>query len=65
MSLRTGKSGRYRYYTCVGCVRKGPTAWPGRSIPIAALDGMVLEHLSDRLFVPERLTQLIVSHCVV
>jgi site-specific DNA recombinase len=55
MTLRTGKSGRYRYYTCAGCAQKGKTICPGRSISMAALDGMILEHLADRLFTPERL----------
>jgi site-specific DNA recombinase len=55
MTLRTGKSGRYRYYTCAGCAQKGKTHCPGRSISMAALDGMVLEHLAERLFTPERL----------
>ncbi len=55
MTLRTGKSGRYRYYTCAGAAQKGTTPCPGRSIAMAALDGMVLEHLADRLFTPERL----------
>ena len=53
MTLRTGKSGRYRYYTCAGCAQKGKTICPGRSISMAALDGMILEHLADRLFTPE------------
>jgi site-specific DNA recombinase len=55
MTLRTGKSGRYRYYTCAGCAQKGKTICPGRSILMAALDGMILEHLADRLFTPKRL----------
>ena len=55
MTLRTGKSGRYRYYTCSGCAQKGKTLCPGRSISMAALDGMVLEHLADQLFTPDRL----------
>ncbi len=55
MTLRTGKSGRYRYYTCAGAAQKGNTRCPGRSIAMAALDGMVLEHLADRLFTPDRL----------
>ncbi len=55
MTIRTGKSGRYRYYTCAGCAQKGKTFCTGRSISMAALDGMVIEHLTDRLFTPERL----------
>ena len=55
MTLRTGKGGRYRYYACAACAQKGKTACPGRSISMAALDGMVLEFLSGNLFTPERL----------
>jgi site-specific DNA recombinase len=48
MTLRTGKSGRYRYYACAGCAQKGKTICPGRSISMPVLDAMVLEHLGDR-----------------
>ena len=62
MTLRTGKSGRYRYYTCAGHAQKGPTVCPGRSIAMEALDGMVLEHLADRLFTPDRLGKLLAAY---
>ena len=62
MTIRTGKNGRYRYYVCAGCARKGPTICPGRSIGMAALDGMVLEHLTDTLFQPVRLARLLEAH---
>jgi site-specific DNA recombinase len=62
MTIRTGKSGRYRYYTCAGCAQKGPTVCPGRSISMAALDGMVMEHLADRLLTPERLVKLLEAY---
>lgn len=55
MTIRTGKSGRYRYYACAGCAQKGKTVCPGRSIGMATLDGAVLEHLTGKLFTPERL----------
>jgi hypothetical protein len=55
MTLRTGKSGRYRYYACAGCAQKGKTKCSGRSIAMEALDGMILEHLADKLFTPGRL----------
>ena len=62
MTLRTGKSGRYRYYACAGAAQKGHTICPGRSIAMAALDGMVLEHLADRLFTPERLEIVLAAY---
>jgi hypothetical protein len=62
MTLRTGKSGRYRYYACAGCAQKGKTKCPGRSIAMEALDGMILEHLADKLFTSERL-EVILQAC--
>ncbi len=64
MTLRTGKSGRYRYYTCAGCAQKGKSICPGRSVSMAALDGMIFEHLAARLFAPERL-QIILEAFIV
>jgi DNA invertase Pin-like site-specific DNA recombinase len=34
MTLRTGKSGRYRYYTCCTKARQGETGCPGRTVPM-------------------------------
>ena len=48
MTLRTGKTGRYRYYTCSTCARQGKTACKGRSIPMDKLDRLVTERLADR-----------------
>ena len=62
MTIRTGKSGRYRYYTCAGCAQKGKTFCTGRSINMNALDGMVIEHLTDRLFQPERLKTILEAY---
>ena len=59
MTIRTGKSGRYRYYVCAGCAQKGKTTCDGRSVPMAALDATVLDHLADRLFTPARLTAIL------
>ena len=64
MMLRTGTSrgGRvYRYYTCSNCATKGKTACKGRSIPKDKLDTLVTDHLVERLFKPERLTEILKS----
>jgi len=64
MMLRTGTSrgGRvYRYYTCSNCATKGKTASKGRSIPMDKLDTLVTDHLVERLFKPERLTEILKS----
>jgi site-specific DNA recombinase len=64
MTLRTGTSKNkrvYRYYTCGNSATKGHTACKGRSIPMDKLDRLVTEHLSQRLFQPERLAAILAS----
>ncbi|WP_073138512.1 zinc ribbon domain-containing protein [Litoreibacter ascidiaceicola] len=39
--LRTGKSGRYRYYTCSTQARKGKSVCKGQSLPMAELDDLI------------------------
>ncbi len=59
MTLRTGKYGRYRYYTCSTCARQGKTACPGRTIRMDHLDALVIDHLIVRLLQPERLAVIL------
>ncbi len=61
MTLRTGKSGRYRYYTCGTCAQKGKEACKGRSIPMEKLDRLVTERLADQLLTPERIGKLLLG----
>jgi site-specific DNA recombinase len=61
MTLRTGKSGRYRYYTCCTKARQGETGCPGRTVPMEKLDNLVAEYIEQRLLQPERLERLL-SH---
>lgn len=61
MTLRTGKSGRYRYYTCATCAQQGKSACKGRSIPMDKLDRIVTERLADELLTPERVGKLLAS----
>ena len=61
MTLRTGKGGRYRYYTCSIKARQGETGCKGRSIPMERLDSLVAEHIADRLLQPERLEEVLAS----
>ena len=49
MTLRTGKGGQYRYYTCSIKARQGETGCRGRSIPMDKLDNLVAGHIEDRL----------------
>ena len=61
MTLRTGKGGRYRYYTCSTKARQGETGCKGRSIPMDKLDDLVVDHLESRLLQPERLEEILAS----
>jgi site-specific DNA recombinase len=61
MTLRTGKGGRYRYYTCSIKARQGETGCKGRSIPMEKLDSLVAEHIADRLLQPDRLEEVLAS----
>jgi site-specific DNA recombinase len=59
MMLRTGKSGRYRYYTCATCAVQGKAACKGRSVPMDRLDNLVTERLAETLFTPERVRAIL------
>jgi site-specific DNA recombinase len=61
MTLRTGKSGRYRYYICATCAQQGKAACKGRSIPMDKLDRLVTERLADQLLTPERVSKLLIG----
>ena len=59
MTLRTGKSGRYRYYTCSTKARQGETGCQGRTLRMEKLDALVVNHLEERLLQPERLGEIL------
>jgi len=61
MTLRTGKGGRYRYYTCSTKARQGETGCPGRTVPMHKLDTLVADHIERRLLQPARLEQILSS----
>jgi site-specific DNA recombinase len=61
MTIRTGKGGRYRYYTCSIAARQGATGCAGRSIPMEKLDDLVAAHLERRLLDPERLGEILAA----
>jgi site-specific DNA recombinase len=61
MTIRTGKGGRYRYYTCSIKARQGETGCSGRSIPMEKLDTIVAIHIEDRLLQPDRLEEVLAS----
>ena len=59
MTLRTGKGGRYRYYTCSIKARQGETGCKGRIVPMEKLDSLVAEHIAHRLLQPKRLEEVL------
>ncbi|MGH7103666.1 MAG: zinc ribbon domain-containing protein [Acetobacteraceae bacterium] len=61
MTLRAGKGGRYRDYTCSIKARQGATGCKGRSIPMEKLDKFVASHIEKRLLRPERLEEVLAS----
>ncbi|BAV64477.1 recombinase family protein [Sphingobium cloacae] len=61
MTIRTGKGGRYRYYTCSTKARQGVTGCTGMTVPMEKLDDLVAGHLEDRLLQPQRLETILTS----
>src|SRR3954471_6057793 len=61
MTIRTGKSGQYRYYACSRRATRGETACIGRSIQMEKLDSIVLDALEERVLAPERLPELLAA----
>jgi hypothetical protein len=61
MTIRTGKSGRYRYYACSIKARQGETGCKGRAIPMDKLDGIVAGHIEERLLDPDRLEETLAT----
>ncbi len=59
MTLRTGKYGRYRYYTCATCAQKGKSACKGRSIPMDKLDTIVTDSLASQLLTRPRVEKML------
>jgi site-specific DNA recombinase len=61
MTIRTGKSGRYRYYACSIKARQGETGCTGQSIAMEKLDTLVASYIEDRLQAPDRLEEVLAS----
>ena len=59
MTLRTGKGGQYRYYTCSTRARQGDTGCKGRTIRMDRLDELVATHLEQRILDSRRVTALL------
>ncbi|MBI2742157.1 MAG: recombinase family protein [Rhodospirillales bacterium] len=61
MTIRTGKSGQYRYYACSTRARQGATACAGMAVPMEKLDELVASHLEERLLQPKRLEAILAA----
>ncbi len=61
MTLRTGKSGQYRYYTCSTRARQGQTGCSGRTIRMDYLDELIISHVERRLLDTRRIAVLLES----
>jgi site-specific DNA recombinase len=59
MTIRIGKGGLYRYYTCSTKARQRPTACTGMTVPMEKLDALVATHLEKRLLDPKRLEDVL------
>ena len=59
MSLRTGKSGRYRYYLCSSKIRKGLSTCPSGPVPMDDLDRLVTDHIVQELLAPDRMRAML------
>jgi site-specific DNA recombinase len=58
MTIRTGKSGKYRYYSCAGAQSRGPAVCEGVSIPMDKLDNAITVSVTEKLLQPDRLQKL-------
>jgi DNA invertase Pin-like site-specific DNA recombinase len=59
MTIRTGKSGRYRYYACNNRINKGSSTCRGLSIRMEHLDDIVVHELESRISQPDRIKALL------
>jgi site-specific DNA recombinase len=62
MMLRTGKGqgGKiYSYYTCSTAALKGKIECSGQSVPMDKLDRLIVEQLTDQVFTPKHVAELL------
>ena len=60
MTVATGKGGRYRYYKCSSRIRRGSACSNGNA-PMATVDRMVLNSLTDRVMTEERIRKMLLT----
>ncbi len=59
MTLATGKSGKYRYYKCGHKISISPDVCDTPNLPVARMDRLILEQLTEKVLTPERVTAMI------
>jgi site-specific DNA recombinase len=59
MTLRTGKSGRYKYYACANAATRGAVGCSGMSIRMDELDSVATSELLAKVLKPERLASIL------
>jgi site-specific DNA recombinase len=56
----TRRRGRlYSYYSCGGSHRKGKSVCRGRHMPMAKLDGLIVDNVKEHLFTGDRLARIL------
>ena len=58
MTLMTGKSGQYRYYKCTNQKHKTKHSCHTPNIPMEKLDSQIRRHLSEKVFTPQRVKNM-------
>ncbi len=61
MTISTGKSGKYRYYSCSGEMRRGKSTCPGMRVPMDAFDQFIIATLSKHLFSNQRVREMLAN----
>ena len=59
MTIATGKGGKYRYYKCTSRINLGKDSCTSGNIPMAKLDQLILEAVSEKVFTPERVALML------
>ena len=59
MTIRTGKGGRYRYYSCAKKIRQSRHACSCPNLPMAELDVLITQALAEQVFAGDRMVELL------
>lgn len=62
MTQATGKYGLYKYYKCTSRCSKGNVACSSKTLPMDKVNKLVLDALTQKVFTPTRLQQLLTEY---